>query len=541
MAIDSYWNDCVLLLPFDGAHGSLGIVDEKRHTIEISGSAVLSTTQAPAGCSSSLYLNGNNSYLSAISPANYDLRILFGEFSIEFPFYWLGDTVTGTANSAILIDSRTSAGFDLELSVTGSTAADPKKIQVYLHGATRMTSTTAMSTAWNWITLARVWDGSAYKLRLFINGVQEGSTYTDATTSSNSLLRIGGRYTDISGDFRSPTGFIGPLRVTRNGRGIDATFTPPSLPYPVPKISGTVFDETAAPAKRTVVVYEELTGDMVGGAISSASTGEYFVKVKSFAEHKAVVSDDVFDPPDDEAIFDLFIPVARDRGRIHDTRNHAITTPASVGSGQISDLINPWPGQSSIYSESATHVSGVANYDYVLSLQDLSVEMMFYPLDGGHGGTDAVLFQVGTSGTQGCLRVICTGTDNPAKIHAQFYNSGAWVDLWSVVATTVANSTWHKLQLRRSAGIFQMIINGTVWGTSAAATAYYLGGIYQPYIYFGGDNSTRYFKGYLGPCRLSVGPRRAAQATPTSAFLKTRPEGSSAENAQIYDRIIPVG
>lgn len=131
MAIDSHWNDCVLLLPFDGAHGSLGIVDEKRHTIEISGSAVLSTTQAPAGCSSSLYLNGNNSYLSAISPANYDLRILFGEFSIEFPFYWLGDTVTGTANSAILIDNRVGAGFELELSVTGSTAADPKNSGVH--------------------------------------------------------------------------------------------------------------------------------------------------------------------------------------------------------------------------------------------------------------------------------------------------------------------------------------------------------------------------------------------------------------------------
>lgn len=541
MATDSRWNDTVLLMPFAGANDSRGIIDEKHHAIEITGSAVLSTTQAPAGCTSSLYLNGNNSYVSVISPADYDLRILLGEFAIEFPFYWLGDTVSGTANSAILIDSRTSAGFDLELSVTGSTAADPKKIQVYLHGAVRMTGTTVMSTAWNWVTLARVWDGAAYKLRLFINGVQEGSTYTDATTSSNSLLRIGGRYTDISGDFRSPNGFIGPLRVTRNGRGLSTTFTPPSLPYPVPKISGTVFDETAAPAQRAIVVYDELTGDMVGGALSDSFTGEYSIKVPSFAEHKAVCTDDTFDPPDDEVIFNLFIPVARNRGEIHDTKNHAITIPGNSTDGQISDLINPWPGQSSMYGETTTHVIGLSSYDYVLNLQDFSAELMFYPLDGGHGGTDSRLFQVGTSNTQGCLRVYCTGTDNPAKIHAQFYNSGAWVDLWSPVATTVANSTWHKLQLRRSAGIFEMIINGTVWGTSVAATAYYIGGIYQPYIYFGGDGSTKYFKGYLGPCRLSVGPNRAAQVTPTATFLKTRPQGSSSENAQIYDRIVPVG
>ena len=83
MAIDSHWNDTVLLMPFAGANGSQGIIDEKHHAIEITGSAVLSTTQAPAGCTSSLYLNGNNSYVSVISPADYDLRILFGEFVIE--------------------------------------------------------------------------------------------------------------------------------------------------------------------------------------------------------------------------------------------------------------------------------------------------------------------------------------------------------------------------------------------------------------------------------------------------------------------------
>lgn len=539
MAIDSHWNDTVLLMPFAGVNNSRGIIDEKHHTVEITGSAVLSTTQAPSGCASSLYLNGNNSYVSVISPANYDLRILYGEFTIEFSFYWLGDTVSGTAHSAILIDNRTGAGFELELSVTGSTAADPKKIQVYMNGSFVITGTTVMSTSWKWVTLARVWDGAAYKTRLFIDGVQEGSTYTDAVVGSNNVFRVGGRFADVSGDFRSPNGFIGPLRVTRNGRGLDATFTPPSLPYPVPKISGTVFDETAAPAQKTVVAYSALTGEYAGGAISSASTGEYSFKVGSFSEHNAVCVDDVFDPPDDEVIFNLFIPVARNRGEIHDTKNHPITIPAYNAEGQIDATINPWPGQSSMNGAgSATLITAASGYyyDYIVNLQDFSAEMMFYPVDGGHGASDAKLFQLGTHGAEGCLRVYCTGSDNPAKIHAQFYNSGAWVDLWAPVATTVANNTWHKLQLRRSAGIFQMIINGTVWGTSAAATSYSISGIYTPYLYVGVS-----FNGNIGPFRLSVGPNRAAQVTPTATFLKTRPQGSSSENAQIYDRIIPVG
>lgn len=539
MAIDSYWNDTVLLMPFAGPNGSLGIIDEKHHAIEITGSAVLSTTQAPAGCSSSLYLNGNNSYVSAISPANYDLRVLYGEFAIEFPFYWLGDTVSGTANSAILIDNRTGAGFELELSVTGSTAADPQKIQVYMNGAFRMTGITVMSASWKWVTLARVWDGAAYKTRLFIDGVQEGSTYTDVVVGSNNVFRVGGRFAAISGDFRSPNGFIGPLRVTRNGRGLNATFTPPSLPYPVPKISGTVFDETATPAQKTVVAYSALTGEYAGGAISSASTGDYSIKVGSFSEYNAVCVDDVFDPPDDEVIFNLFIPVARNRGEIHDTKNHPITIPGTNADGQIDATINPWPGQSSMNGTgSSTLVTATSGYyyDYIVNLQDFSAELMFYPVSGGHGASDAKLFQIGTHASQGCLRVYCTGTDNPAKIHAQFYNSGAWVDLWAPVATTVANNTWHKLQLRRSAGIFEMIINDTVWGTSAVATSYSIASVYAPYLYVGVS-----FNGNIGPFRLSVGPNRAAQVTPTATFLKTRPQGSSSENASIYDRIVPVG
>jgi len=79
-----------------------------------------------------------------------------------------------------------------------------------------------------------------------------------------------------------------------------------------------------------------------------------------------------------------------------------------------------------------------------------------------------------------------------------------------------------------------MIIDGTVWGTSAVTTAYSIANVYAPYLYVGVS-----FKGNIGPFRLSVGPRRAAQVTPTATFLKTRPEGSSAENAQIYDQIIP--
>lgn len=543
MSIDTYWDETIVLLPFDGANNSLAITDVKKHTVLIQGNAKLSTAQAPTGCTSSLYVDGSNSYLALESPSNYDLSFKQGEFCIEFPFYRLGDTSTDTLTDGVLIDFRTSTSsqYQVMLCVSGSTVTAPndKKIRFLFNGTYQITSTTAMEAAWHWIALARVWDGvSAYKIRLFIDGVQEGSTFTDSTGSADpSSLRIGGRY-ETSGDFRSANGYIGPLRITKHGRGLSGTYTPPTLPYTVPQISGTVLDATLTPKSRTILVCEGRSGEVVGGTVSDAGTGAYSYRPPTFEEHRVYRVDELFDPPGEDTIFNLSIPSHNMRGEVMDTCGHALVLYGEPMSPYIVSSNPPYTGERSLYQDSNRYFFSCPSQDFYIGRQDFSMEMMFYPIAGGHGASDAYLFSLGADVSQGALAVYCPGSASPTSIHARFYNSGAWVDLWTPNTTTVANDTWHKLQLRRVSGVFYMEINGVGWAFSAA-TSYSIGNSGGPFYAGNGSAATRGFKGKLGPMRLTLGARRAAQATPQTTFLKPCPPAGSGENVLIYDKVIP--
>jgi hypothetical protein len=543
MAIDTYWDETIVLLPFDGANNSLAITDIKKHTVLIQGGAKLSTAQAPTGCTSSLYVDGNNSYLAILTAAsNYDLSFMLGEYCIEFPFYRLGDTSTDTATDGVLIDFRTStvSQYLVMLCVSGSTVAAPnnKKIRFLFNGTYQITSTTEMGTSWHWITLTRVWDGvSAYKVRLFIDGVQEGSTFTDSTGSQyESSLRIGGRY-ETSGDFRSANGYIGPLRITKHGRGLSGAFTPPTLPYPVPQISGTVLDAALAPKARAILVCEGRSGEVVGGAVSDAGTGDYSYRPPTFEEHRVYRVDELFDPPDEDAIFNLSIPSQNIRGEVIDTCGHAFTFFSEPQSPYIVSSNPPYTGERSLYQDSGRWFLSCPSQDFYIGKQDFSLELMFYPISGGHGASDPYLCSIGAD-AQGALRVYCPGSASPTSIHGQFYNSGSWVDLWTPVATTVANDTWHKLQLRRVSGVFYMEINGVGWASSAS-TSYSVGNTSGGLYAGNGSTQLRGFKGKLGPMRLTLGARRAAQATPQTTFLKPCPPAGGGANVLIYDKVIP--
>jgi len=539
MAIDSYWGSVALLLPFDGANNSTAIVDVIGHPIRVHGDAKLSTAQAPTGCTSSLLLDGNNDYIRvgiAAYVADYDFASMTSDFSIEFSFYRVGDTTSGAGNDAVLINFKTinSSQVAPYLTVDGSASATPGKISFTINGSKVITSTTAMTTAWKSIVLARV-SGTT---RLFIDGTQEGSSYTDSNTYNVSAMTIGGTTYESSGDFRSPNGYIGPIRITHHGRGYSANFTPPALPFPRPQIKGTVYDETAAPASRTVLVHDR-TGQFVGGAVSSASTGEYRVYTPSFHEYQASRADEVFDPIDDETLVDLVIPNVFSRGQISDSRGHTLVAYQEANQPSIVTTNPPYPGMSSLYCAAGRYPLYVstADEDFKLWKQDFSLEMMFYPVTGGHGAADAYLFSIGSRNIEGQVFAVCNASDNPAKIQLYVYTGGAAVALWSLVATTVANDTWHKLQLRRVNNVFELIINGTVWGSASSNIEAGDGTLWIA----GSSANSQFFKGNIGPFRLSRGPRRAGQATPTTNFLKPRPLSSAVENAQIYDRVIPVG
>ncbi len=292
MAVDSQWGNVKLLLPVDGPNNSTSITDVKGHTVTVNGNAKLSTAQAPAGCTSSLALDGNNDYLTL---SHADFAFGTGDFVIEMPAYKAGDTVTGTANASYLLDLRTTEpDVNVDLFVGGSTdAVVPNKACLYVNGANRIASTTSMGASWKLVTLARI----SGVTRLFIDGVQEGGNYTDTNNYTSTTISVGCRHTNLSGDYRSFNGYFGPIRITKgNGRGYSANFTPPSLPFDRPTISGVTRNSAGALASKVVKAFKRSTAALAGSAVSNGTTGAYTLLPGDYTEHFVVEFDTSTDP-----------------------------------------------------------------------------------------------------------------------------------------------------------------------------------------------------------------------------------------------------
>jgi hypothetical protein len=189
---------------------------------ETVGNAQVSTSVKKYG-TSSIALDGTGDYLIAAStPFNPVLAIGTANFTIEFWFY--ANSSTGTQQ---LFDTRP----------TGTSSTAQYMVLTYLSGSLNYytaTSNPAISggavtaAVWNYVALTR----SGTSTRLFVNGVQVGSTLTD----SQSYL-IGINRPIIGTEGNSPgtssfNGYIQDLRITRGIARYTTTFTPPTAPLP---------------------------------------------------------------------------------------------------------------------------------------------------------------------------------------------------------------------------------------------------------------------------------------------------------------------
>jgi len=281
MAVDSQWGNVKLLLPVDGPNNSTTITDVNGHTVTVNGGAKLSTAQAPSGCTSSLALDGNNDYLTL---SHADFAFGTGDFAIEMWVYKVGDTVSGTTNAGYLLDFRTAEpGVDVDLFVAGSTdGTNPNKVGFYVNGSNRIVSTTSMGASWKNVTLARISGVS----RLFIDGTQEGGNYTDTNNYTSTAFSVSARFANLSGDYRSFNGYFGPIRITKgSGRGYSSNFTPPSLPFDRPKISGVTKNANSGALESKVVVALKRSTLAVDGTAISAGDGTYTIYPSDFSEH----------------------------------------------------------------------------------------------------------------------------------------------------------------------------------------------------------------------------------------------------------------
>ena len=166
---------------------------------------------------SSLFFDGS-SYLACTSSST-NFAFGTGDFTIEA---WGYRTALGLAG---FIDMRPAGN---TVSITPAIYINAaNRINYYVNGADVIAGTTVTTTGvWYHIAICR----SAGITKLFVNGIQEGSSYTDANSYVTQLNR------PIIGSDGGPTnlftGYIDDLRITKGVARYTANFTPPTAPFP---------------------------------------------------------------------------------------------------------------------------------------------------------------------------------------------------------------------------------------------------------------------------------------------------------------------
>jgi len=203
-----------LLLHFDGADGSTTFTDSSAsaHTVTPFADAQIDTAQSKFG-GSSCVMDGND-YATLVDHA--DFQFGTGDFTIDFWFR----INSGTLH--YLYDGRPNGSNGLRPTLYYNSG-----LKYLTNAVDRITGSTLSTGVWYHIALAR----SGTDTKLFIDGTQTGSTYTD----SNNY--VGGTDRPIIGASGNPTGG-GPLngwldeyRVSKGIARWTSNFTPPTGPY----------------------------------------------------------------------------------------------------------------------------------------------------------------------------------------------------------------------------------------------------------------------------------------------------------------------
>ena len=199
-----------------GSNQTFDDASTSNHTITAVGNSTASTFSPYRHGGYSTYFDGTGDYLNL----NGDAEFAFGtnDFTVEF---WVYLTALN-GSLTMFCDFRGSSGNGLYTALFLNTDST---LTYWHQGGSRITSTATIPlNAWSHIALTR----SGYDVKLFINGQQEGSTFT------NSLSQLVGTNgpsfgNDNSGSF-ALIGYMSDIRILNGTAAYTSNFTPPTAP-----------------------------------------------------------------------------------------------------------------------------------------------------------------------------------------------------------------------------------------------------------------------------------------------------------------------
>lgn len=214
---DPYFSSVKLLLHFNGSNGATSTTDfsSAAKVVTFYGNSQLNTT-APKFGSASVLFDGTTDYLQVPDSSDWDFGT--GDFTLEF---WYKST-TNTSDPGTFISQYDNNGLTFRW---------------YVGNLYVLNGNTTIATSGSWTPTTGVWyhlavSRSGTSLRIFIDGVQSGSTATssDNITGSAVPLEIGSMTYSGSHIF-AINGRLDDLRITKGAARYTADFTPPTAAY----------------------------------------------------------------------------------------------------------------------------------------------------------------------------------------------------------------------------------------------------------------------------------------------------------------------
>ena len=197
-----------------------GILDgTMKNNLETVGNAQVSTNAVKYG-SGSMFFDGSGDYLLCADRSSFDFGT--GDFTLEC---WVYLAATPSTTNMIIDTRAADTVTAWSFSISGTSKLD------MIYGAARVTSTGSVPTgAWTHVAATR----TGGTIRLFINGVQDGSVaFSSAINSANTPAIGGGRSTagaTVTGYYYN--GYMDDLRITKGIARYTRNFTPPQVALP---------------------------------------------------------------------------------------------------------------------------------------------------------------------------------------------------------------------------------------------------------------------------------------------------------------------
>jgi hypothetical protein len=410
----------------------------------------------------STLFNGSSQYITAPGNAT-AFGFGTGNFTIEF---WVNPSVLGAARRDFIdMGDATSTGPLIWWSSS-------ETLQYYQGGALITSAVGALTVGvWQHVAVVR----SSGSTKMYVNGIQVGSTYADTKNYTGTGTVFIGRNQGAAVGFVN--GYMSNVRVVKGVAVYTNTFTPPTSPLTA--ISGT----TLLTCQSSITIDESTIGSVLtstGSATISNSVVPYTVPTPDYKQQPE-------------------FPVSKE---------------LSSGMLMTSSYLNDHTLSRSTANEYYASFDGSSKYlsapngagSALGTTTDFTFETWIYPttLTPGGGGLSNGVALIGAYGTTGVITGFFFGFLSTGALYFSSYVSGTQQFL---TATTnfISTNSWQHVAITRSGSTYRMFVNGvsvtftgSVTQSLNTSNAINIGGL----LY---DTYYDYLTGYMSNVRIVKG------------------------------------